>query len=149
MNIKIIEGKIELLEPITQLYNEYMLFYKQPSNIPKYRAYLKDRMLQDNTIFCLAVDANNNAVGFTQNFNSYSSLSLHPILVLNDLFVSSNYRRKGIAEMLIKKTFQLAKKANMFRVDLRTSKDNTGAQKLYNKMNFIRDENVYTYRCEL
>nr|WP_298238922.1 hypothetical protein [uncultured Algibacter sp.] len=44
---------------------------------------------------------NNMAVGFTQLYFLYSSTSMHPMYLLNDLYIDSIYRNKSIGTALI------------------------------------------------
>lgn len=149
MDIKIIEGGIQQLESIVALFNKYMLFYKQPSDESKYKTYLKDRIENGDATISLAVENENNVIGFVLNYHSFSSVSLGKTIVLNDLFVDWNYRKKGVGEKLIRKTFTLAKEKGAVRVDLGTAKDNYDAQKLYEKTGFSRDEEFYLYSYNL
>lgn len=149
MDIKIIEGGIQQLDSVASLFNSYMLFYKQPSNLLKYTAYLKDRMENEDATIFLAIDQENNAIGFVLNYHSFSSVSLGKIVVLNDLFVDSNYRKMGVGEKLITRTIELAGEIGAVRVDLGTAKDNYTAQKLYDKAGFLKDDAFYSYSYSL
>tara|TARA_B110000908_G_C9811437_1_gene253075 strand:- start:27 stop:479 length:453 start_codon:yes stop_codon:yes gene_type:complete len=145
MKIKIIEANIEQLDIIMELFNQYMIFYKKPSNETKYKAYLKERIEKNETTIFLALNSENIPLGFVLNYYSFSSVSLGKTITLNDLFVKSEYRKKGIAEKLINKTFDLAKKNGAIRVDLGTAKDNYTAQKLYERIGFVKDEEYFAY----
>ncbi|WP_108808889.1 GNAT family N-acetyltransferase [Aquimarina spinulae] len=146
MNIEIIETTIEELDVLTELFDQYMVFYKKPSDINKYRSYLKERLQNKEANAYLAIDDNtNNPLGFVLNYHSFSSVSLGRIVVLNDLFVMPEYRKKGIAERLINSAFDLAKQVGAIRVDLGTGKDNYTAQRLYEKIGFVKDEDFYSY----
>ena len=145
MDIKIIEVKIEQLNTITSLFNQYMIFYKKPSNENKYKAYLKERIENKEAVIYLAYSNDNIPLGFVLNYCSFSSVSLGKTITLNDLFIHPEYRKKGIAKKLIKKTFELAKQIEAVRVDLGTAKDNYTAQKLYEKIGFLKDEEFYVY----
>ena len=67
------------------------------------------------------------------------------IIILNDLYVDSKIRKNGTGEKLIQATIDLAKELETNLIRLRTSKGNLIAQKLYHKMGFVRDENLYGY----
>ena len=145
MDIKIVEANIEQLDIITELFNQYMIFYKKPSNESKYKDYLKERIEKNETTIYLALNSENIPLGFVLNYYSFSSVSLGKTITLNDLFIKPEYRKKGIAEKLINKTFELAKKSGAIRVDLGTAKDNFIAQKLYERIGFTKDEEFYAY----
>lgn len=146
MNIKIIETTVEELDVLTELFDQYMVFYKKPSDKKKYRSYLKERLQNKEATAYLALDDNtSNLAGFVLNYHSFSSVSQGKIVILNDLFVVPEYRKKGIAERLINSTFDLAKQVGAIRVDLGTGKDNATAQRLYEKIGFVKDEDFYAY----
>lgn len=145
MEIKIIEATIKELDVLTGLFNQYMIFYKKPSDINKYKPYLEERLQNKEATAYLALDAAGNPAGFVLNYYSFSSVSQGKIVILNDLFVASEYRKNGIAEKLINSAFDLAKQVGAIRVDLGTEKDNYTAQRLYEKIGFVKDNGFYAY----
>lgn len=149
MDIKIINAGVEYLDEITELFNQYMIFYKKSSNELKYKEYLKKRIENNEAQVYLAIKDKNIPLGFVLNYYSFSSVSLGKTVVLNDLFVKPEYRKKGIAEKLINSSFKLAKEVNAIRVDLGTARDNYVAQKLYERIGFMKDEEFYSYSYEI
>ena len=133
------------LDQLTVLFDQYLVFYKKPSNHKKHRAYLKERIENDEAIVFLAFDDEDQAVGFALNYVTFSSLLLKKIIILNDLYVDSKTRKNGTGEKLIQATIGLAKEIDTNLIRLRTSKGNLIAQKLYHKMGFVRDEHLYGY----
>lgn len=141
------KATIQDLDQLTALFDQYLVFYKKPSDFEKHKSYLKERIENNEAIVFLAFDEelNNEAVGFTLIYPTFSSVRLSKILILNDLYVNSSIRNNGIGERLINKTIELAKELGADLVRLRTAKDNNVAQGLYHKTGFIRDELYYTY----
>lgn len=135
------------LDQLTNLFDQYVVFYKNPSNIEKHKAYLKERIENNEAIIYLAFDEKNleKAIGFTLIYITFSSLALNKILILNDLFVDSTIRKNGVGEKLILEVIALAKKMGSNLIRLRTAKSNTVAQGLYNKMGFVREDYLYSY----
>lgn len=135
------------LDQLTTLFDQYVVFYKKPSNYEKHKAYLKERIENNEATVFMAFDDENpeKAIGFTLVYVTFSSLALNKILILNDLFVDSTIRKKGTGEQLILQTVALAKELGSNLIRLRTAKNNTIAQGLYHKMGFVRDEHLYTY----
>jgi GNAT superfamily N-acetyltransferase len=125
------------------LFNDYRIFYKQESNEELASQFLKDRIKQNQSIIFLAY-LNNEAVGFTQLYPLFSSVSMKPMYLLNDLFVKSNYRGKGIGEALINKAKALCETQKNKGLALQTATDNP-AQKLYERLGFIKDHDLYYY----
>lgn len=62
------------------------------------------------------------------------------IWILNDLFASADYRKKGIGQLLIDHGKETGRK----KVVLSTAHDNINAQKLYEKLGFTRSD-FYNY----
>jgi ribosomal protein S18 acetylase RimI-like enzyme len=143
MNIKKISMKE--LDDLVLLFDQYMVFYNQPSAPDKYREYLTERLKKDEATVFIAYSLKNEPVGFVLNYHSFSSVSLGKIIVLNDLFVVSSHRKQGIANGLIDCSFKLAKSSGSIRVDLSTDKDNFSAQALYEKIGFVKDTEYFSY----
>lgn len=141
------KATLQDLDELTPLFDQYLVFYKKPSDYEKHKTYLKERLENSEAIIFLAFDEDNieKAIGFTLIYVTFSSLALNKILILNDLFVDSSIRKKGIGEQLILKTVDLAKELGSDLIRLRTAKNNIVAQKLYHKMGFIKDEHLYSY----
>ena len=92
----------------------------------------------------IAISERDEVMGFINLYPSYSTLSLRKIWILNDLGVSSKYRRLGVAQALIKKSIEFAKESDAIRIELKTAKTNLNAQKLYSEIGFQIDQgNIY------
>lgn len=137
------------LDSLAALFDQYLVFYKKKSNVEHHKNYLKDRIEQNEAIVLMAFDDKNNAVGFALSYLTFSSLLLNKIVILNDLFIDSSARKKGIAQDLIEETKKLAKEIGAPIIRLRTAKNNFTAQNLYHKMGFVRDEHLYGYDLPL
>jgi ribosomal protein S18 acetylase RimI-like enzyme len=135
------------LDQLTNLFDQYAVFYKNPSNYEKHYAYLKERLENNEATIFVASDETNEdkLIGFALIYVTFSSLALNRILILNDLFVDSSARKKGIGEKLILQTVELAKELGANDIRLRTAKNNTVAQGLYHKMGFVREDFLYSY----
>jgi ribosomal protein S18 acetylase RimI-like enzyme len=141
------KATLQDLDQLTNLFDQYVVFYKNPSNIEKHKAYLKERIENNEATIFLAFDENKpeKAIGFTLIYITYSSLALNKILILNDLYVDPNARKNGIGEKLIQQSVAFAKELGSNLIRLRTAKSNTVAQGLYNKMGFVREDYLYSY----
>lgn len=135
------------LDQLTNLFDQYAVFYKNPSNYEKHYAYLKERLENNEATIFVASDEKNKEklIGFALIYVTFSSLALNKILILNDLFVDSSARKKGIGEKLILETVEFAKELGANDIRLRTAKNNTVAQGLYHKMGFVREDFLYSY----
>lgn len=132
------------LDSLTELFDLYRLFYKQESNLEGARAFLKERLVKEESVVFIAYDENS-PVGFVQLYPSFSSVSMKQSWILNDLYVKKSARNNGFAEKLIKMVINFAEETDAKGILLETGKDNIPAQRLYEKIGFIRDSNYYYY----
>ena len=139
----IIQAKIEHLDDLALLFDAYRVFYKQDSNLESAKQFLKARIQNNESIIYLAY-LNNEAVGFTQLYPLFSSVSMKSLYLLNDLYVKTNQRNKGIGEALINKAKALCEEFKNKGLALQTGKENP-AQKLYERLGFIKDHDLYYY----
>lgn len=139
----IIQAQIEHLDNLIPLFDAYRVFYKQDSDFESAKAFLKARIQNNESIIYLAY-INDEAVGFTQLYPLFSSVSMKHLYLLNDLYVKSNHRNKGIGEALINKAKALCEKQQNKGLALQTGTDNP-AQKLYERLGFVKDHDLYYY----
>jgi len=136
---------IDLLIP---LFNGYRIFYKQPDNPDKAEAFLKERFLQNDSVIFMAFSSEGKAIGFTQLYPSFSSVSLQRTYILNDLFVSEENRGTGVGEALLNRAKQFAKEENSKGLTLETEINNP-AQHLYERLGWKKDIRSFHYTWEL
>ena len=138
--MKIIQATTAQLEDLIPLFDGYRMFYRQPSNIKDVRAFLNERLTkQDSVIYLAYID--DIAVGFTQLYFLFSSVSMLPMLLLNDLYIDSNYRNKKIGTALIHKAKSLCLEKGYKGLSIQTEKNNP-AQLLYQREGFVKDEDL-------
>ena len=141
--ITIIKSKLEHLDQLVPLFDGYRVFYKQESDLSGAKIFLKNLMEQDDTVVFLAF-LEQEAVGFTQLFTSFSSVSMRPILILNDLYVQPEQRGKGIGEALLTHAKTYCQQLNYKGLALETATDNP-AQKLYERLGWEKDTHCFHY----
>ncbi|MFJ5770397.1 GNAT family N-acetyltransferase [Psychrobacillus sp. NPDC093180] len=132
------------LDSLVELFDLYRKFYKQASDLKGAREFLEERLIKNESVIFLAFDEGN-PVGFTQLFPSFSSVSMQKSWVLNDLYVKETARRKGVAEKLIRKAIAFAEETGSKGILLETAADNVNAQKLYEKIGFIKESTYFYY----
>lgn len=119
------------VDALTPLFDQYRQFYGQPSDTALARAFLAERLKNRQSIVFIAVAPTGEAVGFTQLYPSFSSVSAARIFVLNDLFVIPAARRSGVAGGLLESAGNYARSVGAVRLSLTTAVDNIAAQSLY------------------
>jgi len=144
------QATIEYLDEIASLFNDYRVFYKQESDYEQAKAFLFDRFVHRESTIFLAIDSNNNkAVGFTQLYPSFSSVSLKRSWILNDLFVREEYRRCGVAQLLLEAAKSHAEQTQSKGLELSTAVTNAIGQRLYERNGYKKDEEFYHYYLSL
>ncbi len=143
--VRIIRAGVTELDDATRLFDAYRVFYKQESNMPAANNFLFERMINHESVIFLAYDQNDNAVGFEQLYMSFSSVSMMPIWILNDLFVAPEARKQGVGKALIAEAENLVKERGDKALVLETAQDNAPAQALYEKLGFSKESDVYHY----
>ena len=136
---------------VYELFNQYRIFYKQQPGIELAKKFIDARLNNNESVIFIALNESN-PIGFTQLYPNYSSVRAIKNWTLNDLYVDSNYRKKGIGEKLIKTAMEFAKNDNANFVELSTAVDNYTAQSVYEKIGFKKQEPdtaFYTYRIDL
>ncbi|MFE4704454.1 GNAT family N-acetyltransferase [Peribacillus simplex] len=132
------------LESLTELFDLYRVFYEQTSDPGRATEFLRERLTNGESVVFMAYDEGN-PIGFVQLYPSFSSVSMMRSWVLNDLFVKESARKKGFGEELLNASITFARETGAKGVSLETGKDNVNAQKLYERIGFVRESNHYYY----
>ncbi|MCH5721234.1 GNAT family N-acetyltransferase [Niabella hibiscisoli] len=130
---------IEQVDLVTDLFNQYRIFYKQASDIPLAEAFLKERLSNNESVIFVAI-INEQPAGFTQLYPTYSSMRVSKNWILNDLYVEAGQRKQGIGAALIEAAMAFARNDGASYLALSTAVDNYTAQKLYESIGFIKQE---------
>ncbi|WP_342431437.1 GNAT family N-acetyltransferase [Neobacillus sp. FSL H8-0543] len=142
MNIQ--KATVNELDSIVELFDMYRVFYEQKSDIKAAKLFLNERLRNEESIIFIAKDAEN-TVGFVQLYPVFSSVSMRRTWLLNDLYVRETNRGKGVGEKLIKTAIDFAKETGAKGVSLETGQENSSAQRLYEKIGFVRESNYFYY----
>ncbi|WP_407405084.1 GNAT family N-acetyltransferase [Chryseobacterium sp.] len=134
------------LEMLSQLFDEYRIFYHKESNINDAQVFLNERIAQQDSEI-IVVEENQILVGFVQLYPLFSSTRMKKYWLLNDLFVNENHRGKGYSKQLIESAKEICKESDACGILLETGKDNLIGNQLYPSCGFkIYDEvNFYEW----
>ncbi|MGJ8666409.1 MAG: GNAT family N-acetyltransferase [Patiriisocius sp.] len=146
--MKIIKATVENLDQLAPLFNEYRVFYKQASSVFATKQFLTQRFQENDSVIFLAIFDNGEGMGFTQLYPSFSSVAMQRTYILNDLFVATHFRKKGVAENLMNRAKEFAIEKNARGLTLETDTDNP-AQKLYERLGWVKDTAVFHYTWEV
>lgn len=136
------------LDVVARLFDQYRGFYGQPSDPALARDFIRERMERDESVILLAwVD--DAAVGFTQSYPAFSSVSASRVWILNDLLVLPEARRMGVARALLSSAAEFARADGALRLELETDHDNASAQALYRAMGWVPYDGTLRFRLPL
>lgn len=148
--LEVSEATLEDLEQIAILFNEYRIFYKQPSDEAIAGEFLRERLENnESVIFKVKIRESGKVIGFTQLYPSFSSISMKKSLILNDLFVLQEYRGRGAAQQLLEAAKEYAASIRAKGLALSTAVDNISAQRIYERNGYKRDNEFYSYYLTL
>ena len=137
---------LDLLAP---LFDAYRQFYRKPSDLGLARRFLLERFQHNQSVIFLAIRQDGSAVGFTQLFPSFSSVSAARILILNDLFVRPEARRMRAGSLLLSAAARFGRAVGAVRLTLSTEVTNVAAQALYEAEGWTRQTDFYVYNLTL
>jgi len=135
-------GDVDDLAPLFDLYRQ---FYGQASDLAAARAFLSERLRRDESVIFIA-SADDVALGFTQLYPSFSSVSVRRLWILNDLFVSPAARRGGVGRRLLERAREWAVETGAKGLTLTTALTNSAARSLYESCGWRLDEEFAHYQ---
>jgi len=134
------------LDAVAPLFDAYRQFYGQRPDLAAARAFLAERLARGESVIFVAVAPEREALGFTQLYPSFSSVSLRRLWILNDLFVGPGARRGGVGRRLLERAREWAVETEAKGLILATAVTNTAAQALYESCGWRRDEEFQHYQ---
>ena len=135
------------LDELTRLFDGYRVFYKQPTDPARARAFMKERLTRaDSAVFIAFVGASGGpAAGFTQLYPSFTSVGTARVWILNDLYVDPQHRGRGVADRLMDTAERFSAEDGARSVSLLTAHDNAAARRLYERRRWTVDEQFVRY----
>lgn len=145
--MKIEQVTISDLEELAALFDGYRVFYEKRSDLERGKAFLKERIENNESVIYISRDEEGEASGFVQLYPVFSSTRLKRFWLLNDLYVDLNFRGQGFSKALIERAKELCRQTGACGMMLETAKDNHVGNKLYPATGWTLDEdhNFYTW----
>jgi ribosomal protein S18 acetylase RimI-like enzyme len=135
---------------IANLFDAYRQFYGQTADLPLAEAFIRDRLINGDSVIFLAIDSLPDvAVGFAQLYPSFSSVAARRIWILNDLFVVPEVRRTGVGRALLDVVQKHAISTEAKRIVLSTAVANREARALYEADGYQQETVFVAYKLEL
>jgi ribosomal protein S18 acetylase RimI-like enzyme len=138
-NIEIfsIDATHHQFDDAVRLFDQYRQFYGQAADAAQCQRFLRDRLTRgESTLFLATVQ--NQVAGLAQLYSGFSSIQCSQTVTLNDLYVNASYRTIGLGRMLVEASIRFAKAQGATSIQLETALDNEAAQRLYQRLGFVR-----------
>lgn len=148
MNDIVRRARIEDLDALADLFDQYRQFYGQPADLALARRYLQQRMQGQESVLLIAPAADR-PCAFAQLYPTFCSVSADRLLVLYDLFVAPGERGRGLARALLQAAREYGEAAGAVRLELATARSNQAAQRLYESTGWQRDDAFLHYALPL
>lgn len=150
--ISIQRAEAEDLKAVAPLFDAYRQFYGQASDPEGAHSFLSERLRNgESVIFLITVEQGGRPrpAGFTQLYPFFSSSGMRRVWVLNDLFVTPDQRRAGLARRLLVAAREFAESTGAGQIRLATARDNLAASSLYESLGYRLDDTFDHYSLEL
>ena len=148
MTLTVRRAGVDDLDALSRLFDAYRQFYQQTADLGRARAFLAERLERDESVVFIALEGER-AVGFTQLYPSFSSVSAAPVLQLNDLYVEEADRQRGAGRLLLTAAADHGREVGAVRMWLTTQWNNTVAQTAYERLGWKADTDFKTYNFAL
>lgn len=137
------------IEAVAELFDQYRVWYGKSSDLPAAKAFLAERLQQNESVMLVA-DDHGTLAGFAQLYPLFSSMRMQRQWLLNDLFVKEEYRGRGISKALLTQAKELCRQTGACGFTLETAKSNDIGNKLYPAvgMELNTEFNVYDWDVE-
>lgn len=139
---------LEDLSALAVLFDEYRQFYGESSNLQQSSNFLEQRFKNAESIIFVNLKGEV-LTGFVLLYRGFSSIQCRNYFVLDDVYVSPQFRRQGAARQLIDTAILFAGQENAAKVWVDTPKDNYQSHQLYISMGFKADNTLVSFERKL
>jgi len=137
---------------LVPLYVAYRVFYGEPAAADAALEFIRDRIERGASKYFLAWNRSFSAVGrtsppvaFMHLMPSTNTLAMRPIWLLEDLYVEPAFRNRGLAASLLSHAEAFARATGAERITLSTARDNHAAQRIYEKLGYLREDHFWYF----
>lgn len=145
----IIKATIIHIAELAVVFDAYHQFYDKPSDVSAAKDFLTNRIQNNESVIFCALNNENTIVGFVQLYPLFSSTRLKRFWILNDLFVTPEFRGKGYSKALIEEAKKLCYDTKACGMLLETSKTNLIGNQLYPSTGFELRDDANFYEWEI
>lgn len=138
----------EHVEAVAELFDQYRVWYGEAPDRDRARSFISHRLANHESVIFLA-HVSDQAVGFVQLYPLFSSISMEPIWLLNDLFVRSEFRSQNIGSLLLQTATEFARESGALRLELEAAGENSAAQAFYLAHGWQRETEFLRFTFQL
>jgi ribosomal protein S18 acetylase RimI-like enzyme len=122
--------------------NPYWTSLKIPTE-EEMKNILREALSMPEHILIFVCEVDGEVIGYANTCTTYSIWSRGKALTIDDLYITSSYRRSGIGEQLMEYLMGFAKHNGYKRVQLHAELNNEKAHNLYRKLGFSEEEIMF------
>lgn len=142
------QATLDDLNEISELFEQYRLFYQKEPDLNNAVQFIKARLENHDSVIFIA-NIENKAVGFVQLYPAFSSTAMQKMWILNDLFVSTEFRQLKVGKALMNAAKDHALDTQSHSLKLCTAVDNHQAQTLYKQLGYKKITSFEHYTLSL
>ncbi|MBI5401985.1 MAG: GNAT family N-acetyltransferase [Ignavibacteriae bacterium] len=135
MNIKIRKSIKQDSKEVIRLIKELADFEKlDPPDSKAIRNLIKDMYSKNSPVKVIVAETDGRLIGYAFYFYTYSTFLAKKTLYLEDVYVSSDYRKSGVGKMFFKELMKAAKKSKCGRMEWHVLDWNVNAIRFYKNL---------------
>lgn len=147
--MKVIHCTEAQLDILAKLFNDYRIFYEQPSDLEVARSFIEQNLKNNRSKLFLLLDDDEKPVAFSQLYPAICSLALRSYYYLSDLYVVKEVRGNGYSRYLMNYITDHFTNEGAQRLTLDTATTNKIAQNLYESLGYVKEDVYITYHQTL
>lgn len=142
--VKIRQATIHDLPNLVPIFDSYRAYFKQSKNPEEVEKFLFGKFDHLESVIFIA-EKKSAVIGFAQLYPVYSSLTLKRVWLLNDFFISEEYRNKGVGTELFKKVKEFSLLSKAKGIELSVEHINEKAWGFWEQQGFKLDDDFRYY----
>lgn len=142
------QATIKDLPKIVPIFDSYREYFKQQKNPLKVESFLFEKFVHLESVIFIA-EQESEVIGFAQLYPIFSSLCLERVWLLNDFYISEEYRNNGIGKQLFAKVKEFTLLTKSKGIELSVEHTNRKAWQFWEKQGFRIDDEFRFYFYKL
>lgn len=138
------QATIHDLKRIVPIFDSYRAYFKQPKNPLLVERFLFEKFEHLESVIFIA-EQQDEIIGFAQLYPVFSSLTLQRVWLLNDFFITEEFRDCGVGTQLFAKVKNFSLLTKSKGIELSVEHTNIQAWSFWEKQGFKLDEEFRYY----